>query len=127
MSSISKFLVQQAAAQRQWAKTLDAMRKLAESKGAKLNLTGHFVERVQTRVARPSEFVGNFEIAVRAAMPKISQADGKRVGVRIKDHVFIIGCHTHPQQVISFITFWIPSTDKKITEIMQGVDIKLEL
>jgi hypothetical protein len=125
--SIAKYIMQQNVAVTQWPKTLSEMSSLAKSKGVELRLTGHFSDRLQTRVARPVEFTGAFQIAVRAALARVPGNEGKKIGAKINDHVFIFSCENTRYLQLVALTFWICATPKKVEEIMSGVDIKLEL
>jgi hypothetical protein len=105
-------------------RALSTAASLMKEVGATFIQTNHFVERFAQRHSSPIESVRNFELAVRVLKTKATEFPGKKVALKVKNHVFIFDCIT--PGIVKAVSFWY--TELPAAEALKGRgEIQIEL
>ena len=116
MSNLAKYLKDLERAKLMRVKALKNAREMMKEVGLEFYQSAHFIDRFEMRAAFPVEAVRDFEVAIRVARNRVADYDGKKIAIKVGNHVFIFGRAFAGN--LSAVTFWRTSLPAK--EALEG-------
>ena len=118
MATIAKYLAERQTAVPLRARVMAMAHDIAEQHGCRFLATAHFVERFDQRAPHPIRAIGDLEVALRMIDRRWAEFTGKKIAMKITQHVFIFDC-TQPD-FIRAVSFWITDTPAPIALAGRG-------